>query len=205
MAPVAAQRESETRPKAVGGITAPFTAASSRARDQKQGADLLLLEPRCGESDPEATSSYIEHLKAQMWRQSVALVARCTQLADLCNKYQQKTDELNSARSEIANLKGCEEKAERESQVHRACAQMRIRALEERLEMKRQKLLEYRHAFTDVQNRLLAAETKLNDAQLFVVIAFERVSQIERTSNTLIKERDRLKAALDLASKRSAE
>lgn len=109
-----------------------------------------------------------------MWRQSVALVARCTQLADLCNKYQQKTDKLNSALSEIAHLKGCEEKAERESQVHRACAQMRIRALEERLEMKRQKLLEYRHAFTDIQNSLLAAETKLNDAQLFVVMASER-------------------------------
>lgn len=205
MAPVAAQRESNMRPKAVGGIRAPFTADSTRARDQNQGADLLLLEPRCGESYPGATPSYIEHLKAQVWRQSIALVARCTQLADLCNKYQQKTDELNSARSEIAHLKGCEETAERESKVERACAQMRIRALEERLEMKRQKLIEYRRAFTDVQNRLLAAETKLNDAQLFVVVASERVSQAERMSENLIEERDRLKAALELANKRFME
>ena len=140
----------------------------------------------------------LEHL---VWEQSLALISRCTQLADLCNKHQQQADEINDLRSEIARLNTLQTDTKRDADESNAQARRQIGALEMELKAERDKVQETRLAYTDLQKRLLRAETRLNHAHLLVVMASEKVTAVESELTRRMQDGVRLNAELDRESK----
>jgi hypothetical protein len=150
---------------------------------------------------PPGNRARIAELEQVVWEQTLALVARCTQLADLCNKHQQQKDELDLAFNEIMRLERLEAEARREAGTIEQQAQVRIKELQDQLEAERGKLGEARSACTQLKKKLLDAETKLNDAHVLAVIASERNAASDQALKRASEEGARLRAEADARSK----
>jgi len=174
--------------------------ADTRGRNGRR-LDVVALEPRIEIPAPSAAPSRVAELEQVVWEQSLALIARCTQLADLCNKHQQQKDELVGACSEIMRLERLEAEARRQSEVLEFQTQKRIEDLEAQLEAERRKSDEAKSTSTELRRRLLDAEAKLNDAHVLVVMAAERAAAKERELQRISEQSTRLKMEVDLQSK----
>jgi hypothetical protein len=183
-------------------IRRPVHHASDEAR---RAGNVFPREPKIGVPSTAAGPARIAELEHVVWEQSLALISRYTQLADLCNKHQQQTDELNVAYGAIRRLNDLEAKARGDGDEVAARAQRRIAVLEDELEAERQKTREAISACSDSQKQLLAAETKLNDAHVLAVMASERAVACQGEREITIEELVRLKEEVGLQSKAHRE
>lgn len=162
--------------------------------DGVSGAAVVPCTPRVDVPAGPSNRARIVELEQLVWEQTLALISRCTQLADLCNKHQQQKDELDLARTEIMRLKHREEEARRQAAAIELQAQARLKEMQEQLEAERGKLDGARSACTQLRKKLLDAEAKLNEAHVLVVIASERATAKEQELELASKAGDRLRA-----------
>jgi len=163
--------------------------------------DVVAFNPRIDVPTLPANRARIVELEQVVWEQTLALISRCTQLADLCNKHQQQKDELDLAFNEIVRLERLEAEARRAAETIELQAQGRIKELQEQLEAERGKLGEARSECTQLKKKLLDAETKLNDAHVLVVVASERNAAQDEALKRAGEEGARLRAEAETRSK----
>ena len=171
------------------------------AAQDRSRLDVMPFNPEIVAPAPPGNRARIAELEQVVWEQTLALVSRFTQLADLCNKHQQQKDELDLAFNEIMRLERLEAEARREVGTIEQQAQAQIKELQAQLEAERLKLGEARSACTQLKKKLLDAETKLNDAQVLVVVASERCAASDRALKRASEEGARLRAEADARSK----
>jgi hypothetical protein len=154
---------------------------------------------------PAVPGAPVKALENTLAEQSAELAFRCAQIADLCNIRQQQATELQIACDEIERL--CASIASLEATVSQ-CESDTAAAMQNLLHSEKEKmalrtLLE--SAQQDSSNalrRLLQAETELNDKELAIASALERIEELRGELAIKPEESSRIAAAVEEANQR---
>lgn len=154
---------------------------------------------------PSVPPTPVNALENTLAEQSAELALRCAQIADLCNVRQQQATELQIACDEIERL--CESitvledtVAQRESETAAAMQDI-MRSEKEKLALRAQ-LDQAQRESAALMQRLLGDETALNDSELALASAQERIEELKVELATKPEESARLTAAVEEANRR---
>jgi chromosome segregation ATPase len=140
--------------------------------------------------------------------QSVELVLRCIQVADLYNKLQEHTAELTDAHQEIDDLRASitdlQDTITQQETEAAAAKQSLDHSNQEKVALQEQ-LDQAKGETAELLQRLLKAETALNDGDIAVVSAQEKVEPLTADLNAKTTELAELKDRLDELNKRLEE
>jgi hypothetical protein len=154
---------------------------------------------------PPVPGTSVKALENALAEQSAELALRCAQIADLCNIRQQQATELQIACDEIERLCGSIAElqatvAERESDTA-AAMQNLVHSEKEKMALRAQ-LEKVQQDSAGALRRLLEAETELNDKELAIASALERIEELKEQLAIKPEETARIAAAVDEADQR---
>jgi tropomyosin len=154
---------------------------------------------------PPVPAAPVKALENTLAEQSAELALRCAQIADLCNIRQQQATELQIACDEIERLCGSIAElqatvADRESDTAAAMKNL-LHSEKEKMEL-RTKLEKAQQDSAGALRRLLDAETELNDKELAIASALERIEELKEQLAIKPEETERTAAAVEEANQR---
>jgi DNA repair exonuclease SbcCD ATPase subunit len=154
---------------------------------------------------PPVPAVPVKAMENALSEQSAELALRCAQIADLCNIRQQQATELQIACDEIERLCGSIAEleatvAQRESDTT-AAMQNLLHSEKEKMALRAQ-LEKAQQDSAGALQRLLGAETELNDKELAIASALERIEELKEQLAIKPEEIARIAEAVEEANQR---
>jgi chromosome segregation ATPase len=174
-----------------------FLPAAMQSDQRKNAA--LDAEGRCWPELPIISQNRIVTLESKIAKQSAELTQRCTQVADLCNIREQQAIELHDACDQIdrlsesiAGLQGTIMQYETET----AAAKQKLILLDNERFALRAQLDKVKVECADLLQRSLRAETALNDKNIVIASAQEKIENLKAKLIAIPAETIRLTTAI---------
>jgi hypothetical protein len=146
----------------------------------------------------------VKTLENTMTEQSAELALRCAQIADLCNIRQQQAVDLQNACDEIehlcASIAGLEDRVARHESEAVTAMQNLMRSENDKATLRAQ-LDRAQRESAELLQRLLRDETALNDQELALASALERIEELKAELATKPEESARVAAAVEEANR----